>query len=152
MGSDPWKAATRYDPKIEVALGRAQSEVFARGEYGFTYKITSIYEALGMPVPELPPEPRASSIDEARQIAAESGTSSVLDVYAVGPYPAPAVTGPFSARVLRRALGTDTPSLSQLEQGLGQLYERLDRGFSAYIVCYEDGQPRHVCFIGMSFD
>ena len=40
--------------------------------------------AMGLPVPALPEEPRAHSIDEARQIGAESGTCSVLDVYDVG--------------------------------------------------------------------
>ena len=83
MGSSPWKTVTSYEPNVANALARAQDEVFERGEYGFAYKMKSLRSAIGEPVPEMPTEPVARTIDEAREIGAESGTSSILDIYEV---------------------------------------------------------------------
>jgi hypothetical protein len=156
MGSHPWKTVTSYDADLAAALARAQREVFDRGEYGFKHKMKSLMELMGaaeLPeLPELPDEPQASSIEEARELAAEEGTCSVLDAYELGDAPAPGVAGPFDPSVLEGALGSVRPTLAEAQAGLGQLYERLDRGEAAYVVCYENGLPAHYLFIGMSFD
>jgi hypothetical protein len=152
MGSHPWKALSAHQDDVSEALASAQAAVFARGEYGFTYKMKSAYAARGQPTPELPPEPVATSIDDAREIAAESGTCSVLDVYELGPAPSPGIAGPFSSEILLEDVGSTRPSLSEVERALDKLYERLDRGEAAYIVCYEGNQPTQYLFMGMSFD
>jgi len=152
MGSHPWKAITDYRPDVSAALVQAQAATFSRGEYGQAHKLRSAYAAMGMPVPDLPPEPQAASIDEARRLGAESGTCSILDVYDVAESPGLGVTGPFSASLLRQHFGTDQPTIDQVEEGLTNLYEHLDRGESGFVVCYEDETPARYLFIGMSFD
>ena len=155
MGSHPWKSVTTYSSDPAAALARAQKEVFERGEYGFLHKMKPLLEAFaaaGKEPPPLPPEPKAGSIDEAREIAAESGTCSVLDVVKLGKKPGPGVAGPLSARVLEAAVGADRPTLAQAESGLVALYQRLGRGQATYIVCYENDQPAYYLVIGMSYD
>src|SRR5262245_11081348 len=152
MGSHPWKTVTAYDPDVVKALHRAQAEVFARGEYGFAYKMRTAYAARNQPVPELPAEPKARSIDEAREIGAESGTCSILDVDEIGNAPSPGVAGPFPQRHVRDVVGVERPSLSDLEAALDAVYEELDRGSAAYFVCHENDRPSLYLFIGMSFD
>jgi hypothetical protein len=141
-----------YQGDAEAGLADAQAKVFARGEYGFTYKMKTLYESIGEPLPPMPLEPKAATIDEAREIGAESGTCSVLDVYALGPAPAPAVAGPFAPDDLVADIGTLRPTLQEVEAALTHLYERLERGEAAYIVCYAQDEPAHYMFIGMSFD
>ena len=151
MGSKPWKAITAHDPDVRVALSRAQEEAFARGEFGFTYAMTQMWASLGMKPPQaLPPEQKARSIEHAREIGAESGTCSVLDVIEIDARPAPGVAGPFSE--LEEIVGTSHPTREQLQQSLSGLYKRLGRGEAAYVPCFEDGKPVTIWFIGMSFD
>ncbi len=127
-------------------------EVFARGEYGYTHKLNSMYAAARRPLPELPPEPVAHSIDEARENGAECGTCSVLDLYGIDTEPGPGVAGPISRDVVSEHMGTDHPTLAQVEGMLPELYGALERGAAAYVVCYVDGRPSHHVFLGMSFD
>ena len=146
MGSHAWRAVTGFDPDVEVALERAQREVFARGEYGFTYKMMQFYRRLGKaPSRPLPAERKASTIEEAREIAAEGGTCSVLDVYELGKRPAPGVAAPL-------AIDASAPTKDDIETALPDLYRRLGRGEAGYLVCHENGEPVSIWFIGMSFD
>lgn len=125
---------TPFDRDVHAALERAQKETLARGEYGFTYKLM-----------REPADPRASSIDEARELSAEDGTCSVLDVYELGPKPAPGIAGPLT-------IGPTKPTKDDIEAALPDLYEALGRGEAGYLVCYESGKPASIWFIGMSFD
>lgn len=152
MGGHPWKTTCPYQPDLAAALAAAQNEVFARGEFGFTYSMKVAYAELGQPPPPLPEEPEAMTIDEARQNGAEGGTRSILDVYELAREPAPGVAGPFAPGVLRSDLGTDRPTLAEVEAGLGKLYERLGRGEAAHVTCYENGTPSSYVFLGISFD
>lgn len=145
MGSHSWKAITAFDADIHVALRRAQEETFARGEYGFTYKMTRLYRGIGKNPPPLPPEKKASTIDEAREIAAEDGTCSVLDVYELGAKPAAGVAAPLT-------IDAKAPTKEDIESALPDLYERLGRGDAGYLICHENGKPVSIWFIGMSFD
>ncbi len=145
MGSVSWKTTTEFDVDIERALRRAQEETFARGEYGFTYKMTRLYRSIGKPPPALPPTPKARSIDDARKLAAEDGTCSVLDVYELGKKPAPGVAAPLTIDV-------NAPTKEDIENALPDLYESLGRGEAGYLVCHENGKPVSIWFIGMSFD
>ncbi len=152
MGSHPWKAVTAYEPDVAAALARAQAEVFERGEYGLAHSLKALYAQLGMPAPPLPEEPKARTIEEAREFAGESGTRSVLDVYSIAAAPALMATGSLSSKVLQRTFKTERPSLAQAEAQLGPIFESLERGASAYVVCYENDQPTHYIFLGMSID
>ena len=152
MAGHPWKTVTAFEPEIALALARVQSEVFASGEYGFANLMTKAFAALGRPSPPLPAQRVARSIDEARELGAESGTYSVLDVYEIGEVPGPGVMGPFSNEVLREKVGSEQPTLEAVESRLGSLYALLDRGSSGYVVCHDGGEPSHYVFVGMSFD
>lgn len=152
MGSSPWKATTAYQSDVAAALRAAQEETFASGKFGFTHKLTSMYAAMGMPAPELPEEPTAKSIEEAREIGAESGTCSVLDVTRIASFTAPGATAPFSPAEVRSAFGTDKPSAGDLEPSCWALCEHLGRGESGYFLCYDGATPSHYVFLGMSFD
>ena len=145
MGSHSWQTTTTFDSDVRVALARAQEETFARGEYGFTYKMTRLYRAIGKEAPALPAQPKARSIEEARALSAEDGTCSVLDVYELGPEPAPGVAGPL-------ALDANEPTKEDIEAALSELYGSLGRGEAGYVVCHENGAPVSIWFIGMSFD
>jgi hypothetical protein len=143
---------TEYTADIHVALERAQATVFALSEYGHAYKMKRAFAAIGKEYSPRTSEPKPRDIAEARASAAESGTCSVLDVYELGTSPAPAVAGPLPRKVLRSAFGNETPTLQEIDAGLGEIYARLPRGAATYIVAYENGRPTHYVFAGMSFD
>lgn len=145
MGSAAWRAITAFDPDLRVALRRAQDQTFAAGAYGAAHKLAGLFRSLGKEPPPLPPQPKASSIEEARALAGDSGTCSVLDVYDLGDRPAPGVAGPL-------LLATDSPTQEDIEAALPQLYRSLRRGEAGYLVCYDGGAPHEVWFVGMSFD
>jgi hypothetical protein len=152
MGSKAWRALTPFDPDVRKALSRIQDEVFARGEFGFHHWLRSAYLRRGEPPPEMPAEPVAQSIDHARELSEGCGTCSVLDVQDIGQKPGFGVAGQFPAKTVLARLGTDHPSLDQLETVLGEFYEDLKRGHCAYFVCHLHGIPSHYLFIGMTPD
>lgn len=100
----------------------------------------------------MPAEPVAQSIAHARELSEACGTCSVLDVYEIGKKPGLGVAGQFPTKTILARLGTDRPSLDQLETVLGTFYEDLKRGHCAYFVCYLHGIPSHYLFIGMTPD
>ncbi len=69
----------------------------------------------------------------------------MLDVYELGPKPAPGVAAPLT-------IAASAPTMKDIEEALPVLYERIGRGEAGYLVCHEDGTPVSICFIGMSFD
>lgn len=145
MGSVSWRTTTKFDPDVRVALRHAQEETFARGEYGFAYKMSRLYRAMGKEPPAMPTKPKARTIEEARKNAAEDGTCSVLDVYELGPKPGPGVAGPLT-------IDARKPTSEDIAAALPDLYERLGRGEAGYLICHENGKPVSIWFVGMSFD
>ncbi len=143
---------TTYEADVAIALGNARRETFAKGEYGLTYNLSQMYVAMGAPVPDMPAEPEAKTIEEAIANGGESGTCSVLDIERVASASAPGATSPFSQDALEAVFGTSKPLLDEIEPAIGELYEELGRGESGYFLCYRDGQPSNYVFIGMSFD
>ena len=126
-----------FEADAEAVLAKAREEAFRSRSYGKPY-------ARG--------EPRAKSIAELMEACAEDGTCSVIDVTEIGDRPAVASAGPFDANVLRDALGTVRPTREVAEREHRALYEHLGRGEAAYVVCYADGAPAEVMFLGYSFD
>src|SRR5688572_9643854 len=155
MGSEPWMNVTRWEPDAGAALARAQGEVLASGEYGFHHYMRRTIELLGAAgenIPMPPEPPRARTIEEAREQGGESGTYSCMDVYKLGAAPGFCEAGPFEDEVLLRVLGTSRPTFAVLEANVSELYELLDRGEAAYVVCYQADAPATYAFLGMSVD
>ena len=151
MGAEPWIYFVPHQSDIHTAMEQLQFEVFATASYRHSEK-----------------SPR--SIDEARAIAAEEGTASILDMYDIadGPLEQRGDGEPsdfdmemqaetmgrvhrLEARDLKELFGTAQPSRQMVEENR-KFYEWLDRGVGLYIVIYADGKPTEICFAGYSFD
>lgn len=133
----PWKCFAPFEADAEAVLAKAREEAFRSGAYGKPY-------ARG--------EPRVPSIGALIEACAEDGTCSIIDVTGIGDRPEVGSAGPFSAAVLREALGTVRPTRDVADKERGALYEHLGRGEAAYVVCYADGAPAEVMFLGYSYD
>ncbi len=170
MGSHPWQSQTTYGPDIAAVVARHQREVVARGEFGYRHNaIRELRESLQwLPSDASPrtraslerqlakaealPKPTATTIEQARDEGAESGTYSILDAYQLCDIPEPAACAPIDSEELEDVLGTATPSLDLLYERIGFFLDDLRRGSVAYVVCYSDGEPSDIVFFGMSFD
>jgi hypothetical protein len=152
MGADPWIYFVPYQPDIQAAMEQLQHEVFATASYRYSDQT-----------------PR--NIDEARAIAAEDGTASILDMFEIAETPLERrVEGADASdfdmemlaetvgrlhrvetRDLKELYGTAQPTRQMVEENK-DFYDWLDRGVGLYIVIFADGKPAEICFAGYSFD
>ena len=137
MGATGWKWFAPYESDAEDVLDKARLSAFEARSYGKPY-------ARGKPV--------VATIEQLIDAFPEDGTCSVIDVTEIGDAPAVACAGPFPAEVLKDALGTVRPTRAQAEEGMSALFEQLERGYAAYVVCFANGKPSEVLFLGYSFD
>jgi hypothetical protein len=147
MGAHPYWYFVKHQPDIGSALRELRDREFAAGRYNPV-----------MPFPDFPANPHAptpgvqhSSIDEAREDAAEDGTRSILDLDHVSDSPDFCAVAPLDDEVLLALYGTTTPTREMVEQDRDFL-EDVERGQGVYIVLYRDGQPDEIFFAGYSFD
>lgn len=137
MGATGWKWFAPFEADAEAVLDAARLRAFETRAYGKPY-------ARG--------KPAVSTIEELLDAFPEEGTCSIIDVSELGDAPGIGRAGPFPREVLKEALGTVKPTRAQAEEGMGNLFEKLDRGHAAYVVCYAEGEPSEVLFLGYSFD
>ena len=137
MGATAWKWFAPFGGDAESILDEARLAAFAARAYGKPY-------ARG--------KPAVKTIEELVSAFPEDGTCSVIDVSEIGDAPGVACAGPFPPDVLKEALGTVKPTRAVVEERMSALYELLDRGWAAYVVCYAQGKPSEVLFLGYSFD
>ncbi len=142
MGAEPWVCSVAYQPDILAALEAAQAQEFAAGRYT-------------MKDENAPP----TTIAEAREQAAESGTASVLDMIGVveTPHEIDAETpnyctvAPLSPEQLQELYGTDKPTKAMVDGQVG-FFEWIDRGLGVCIITYDGETPKEIVFAGYSFD
>ena len=137
MGAMGWKWFAPFAADAETVLDEARLAAFEARAYGKPY-------ARG--------EPEVETIEELIDAFPEEGTCSVIDVSELADAPGLGRAGPFPPDVLKEALGTVRPTRAQAEEGIASLFEQLERGYAAYVVCYAKGRPSEVLFLGYSFD
>jgi hypothetical protein len=137
MGMAAWKWFAPFAGDAESVLDEARLAAFAARAYGKPY-------ARG--------KPAVKTIEELLAAFPEEGTCSVIDVTEIGDAPGASCAGPFPPDVLKAALGTVKPTRAVAEERMSALYELLGRGDAAYVVCYVQGKPSEVLFLGYSFD
>jgi len=147
MGVHPYWYFVKHQSDIGAALQELREREFAAGRYNPV-----------MPFPDFPANPHAptpdaqhSSIEEAREDAAEDGTRSILDLDHVSDFPEYCAVAPLDDEVLLDLYGTATPTHEMVEQNMDFL-EDVERGQGVYIVLYRDGQPDEIFSAGYSFD
>lgn len=137
MGAASWKCFAPFDADAESVLDHARIRAFETRDYGKPY-------ARGEPV--------TTTIEELIETFPEDGTCSIIDVSEIADAPGVGRAGPFPPDVLKEALGTVRPTRARAEEHIDKLFEQLERGYAAYVVCFEKGKPTEVLFLGYSFD
>lgn len=142
MGAEPWVCSVAYQPDILAALEAARAQEFAAGRYNILDE-------------SHPP----STIEEAVEQAAESGTASVLDMIGVvetpheidAESPHYCMVAPLSPEQLQELYGTDKPTKAQIDGQVG-FFDWIDRGLGVYLIAYDGETPKEIVFAGYSFD
>ena len=174
MGASGWHYTTPYDEDANAALQRLCQEVFDSGRYGDPFANVSIWSLPGnVPiaiklifvaakcfyttssfvswVARGCRGPR--SIDESLEIAAESGTHSILDIERCSQTPRFAVAWRLQPAKLRALFGTDKPTVADLDRvGWEAAAEKLHRWQAVYFPLYDNDQPVSLVFVGCSGD
>ena len=132
MGGHPYKYVVPWQPDITKALEALRADVFARGEY-------------------LGAEQGFATPAEALEKATEEGTRSILDITKIGDEPAYLTASSLDDEELAHHFGSTKPSLVAIENSR-EIYDEIDRGMARYIIAYEDGEPKHIVFMGYSYD
>ena len=137
MGAFGWKCFAPFGADAEDVLDKARLHAFETRAYGKPY-------ARG--------KPAVATMEELIAAFPEEGTCSVIDVSEISDEPGIGRAGPFPADVLKEAFGTVHPTKVQVEEGMQKLFDLLERGYAAYVVCFAKGKPSEVLFLGYSFD
>ena len=174
MGASTWHYVVPYNEDPNEALRQLRDEVFASGKYGDPFAAGDTWSYFW----KLPPAlkllvlaaktyssvaaafrfaargfRRPQSIAEAIELAAESGTHSILDIERCGPRPDFGVAAPLSPAQQRRFFGTDHPSEADLERvGWSEPAEDMERWHAIYFPLYNGDVPVKLVFVGCSGD
>jgi hypothetical protein len=132
MGAHPYQYVVPYRDDVQAALDALRRGVFERGEYKGA-------------------EGRPRTPEQALELAGDSGTRSILDIERVAQKPDYCRAAPLTPEETQRYFGTGEPTVAMVEE-CDALWEDLERGMARYIVAYEQGEPKHLVFIGYSFD
>jgi hypothetical protein len=147
MGAHPYYYSVRYQADVEAALQQLRQREFSAGRYN------PVEPFLDFPLRPDSPSPGAqhSSIDEAREDAAEDGTRSILDIGCVADEPDFCVAAPLSNDALVSCFGTAQPTKETIAKSLSFL-DSIERGHCVYFTVFEQGRPSELFFAGYSFD
>ena len=147
MGAHPYYYSVKYQSDVEAALQELRQREFEAGRYN------PVEPFLDFPLRPNSPAPGAqhSSVDQAREEAAEDGTRSILDVGGIAEEPDFCVAAPLSKETLVRYFGTVQPTKEMVGESLDFL-EAIDRGQCFYFTIFKDGRPSELFFAGYSFD
>jgi len=132
VGAHPYQYVVDYQEDPRAALAELRHAVFQGGAY---HGVTR-----GARTPE-----------EALKRAGETGTRSILDIERIAPRPDYGCAAPLTGEEVQRYFGTTMPTVAMIEQ-CDRLWNDLERGMARYLVAFEQDRPRHLVFIGYSFD
>lgn len=177
MGASSWHYVVPYRDNPEEALQQLRDEVFASGKYGAVRKFdgmlplfwrmrgsakflflifyiaakacyaldsTARWVARGCRGPR--------SIEEAVELAAESGTHSILDIASCGHTPDFGLAVPLSPARMRRLFGADRPTADDFDRVIWAAGEDLERCHCVCFPLYEDDKPVKLVFVGCTGD
>jgi len=151
MGGEPWKCRAPWQADIANVLADARARVFRDKLYkpvpGRTFEALEALDDFFMSEPEFDDDGAWTGE------GAESGTCSILDIRAVAAQVEPGVTAPLADAELVTLFGSSQPAAAELTaERESELYDRLTRGDSLYVVLHEAGKPSEVVFYGYSWD
>lgn len=150
MGGEPWKFRTPWQANISIVLARARERAFRDKLYNPVPG--RVFETLDELDEFFTSEPEFEDEGEWTGEGAD-GTGSILDIRAVGTELAPGVTAPLDDDELGELFGSSRPQAADLtEDRETEIYERLTRGDSLYVVLYAGAKPAEVVFYGYSWD
>ena len=156
MGASPYFYFVDHEPNVQAALDKLREREFKAGRYNPV-----------MPFPRFPvdlnspgPGARHATIDEALEASDADGTRSILDLDHVSDEPFDPDSesddfgslSPLGDDVLEEYFGTTEPTREQVDDGVWDIFELLERGMGIYIVVYEAGKPSELFIAGYSFD
>jgi hypothetical protein len=173
VGASSWHYETAYSDDPDAALQQLRNQVFESGRYGDPFINVSIWSLRSLPWSIILimlvakcfyaitsfvgwmargfRSPR--SIEEAIEIAAESGTHSILDIQGISQSPGFAVAWPLSPKFRKQFYGSEEPTVEDLDRvGWVAAAEDLDRWQAVYFPVYADGVPTKLVFVGCSGD
>lgn len=127
-----WKYYVPYTNDVRGALRQLQAQEFDAGRFEGS-------------------EHRPTSIQVALEAARESGTRSILDVFGFSSDTQPGMLAPLSPEAVEDYFGSAVPTREDIEVN-HELPEDLDRGTAVYLVAYENGLPKQLAFVGVTFD
>jgi hypothetical protein len=171
MGASPYFYFTPYQKDIQAALEALREQEFRAGRYDPAMRMADpplyMFE-FNFPPGDASPAPGAqhSSIDEAINAGAESGTRSILDIMRIVDEPDYEAACALSPDELIELFGTATPTRELVETVLikggpldesirragERFWEEIDRGQGRYIIVYDNAGPREIFFVGYSWD
>jgi hypothetical protein len=156
MGGHPYWYFVPYEDDVQAALDKLRQREFAAKRW-----FPAVFSPF-MPAEIQPPAlkkllagmgaDRCKTIEEAQELAAETGTRSILDIEKVAKKWGPGVAAPFSNKLVEKAFGSAKPAKEDVEGRLGDLMDDIERGHCGYLIVYARGGPSEICFVGYSFD
>jgi hypothetical protein len=166
MGSSPYFYFTPYQKDVQAALDGLREHEFKAGRYDPAMSMAdppSYMFAFKFPPDDTSPAPgaRHSSIGEAIDAGAESGTRSILDIMRITSEPDYFAACALPPDELIGLFGTIKPTRELVERvligtesslGVNLFWERIDRGQGRYVVVYDKSGPNELFFAGMSWD
>jgi len=132
MGAEPWFYFVPFEADLQAALEKLKAQEFAAGRF-------------------FPSDEKPANIEEARELAAETGTQSILDMDVIADDPYFGVVTPLPEDILEEYFGTPHPTHDQLAQ-CEELFEEIDRGQGVCAIVYKNGKPDEIFFAGYSYD
>jgi len=140
MGATTWKYFVPYQEDVDKALEELREDVFRSGEYELPYSFREMATD------------KLESIQQLRELAAEEGTHSILDIYQISDEADFGSVCPLPEEALVQIFGTATPTHSMVDAEQFGFEEYVRRWQGIYFPVFENGQPTELFFWGYSGD
>jgi hypothetical protein len=111
-------------------------------------------ERLEPEIEKLRSQPKPATIAELRELNAEAGTHSILDIDSISDQPDFGTVSPLSEEELVEFFETTQPSIEVIssDESTLHLYDLRERWQGLYVIAYKDGTPSEIFFCGSSGD
>lgn len=161
MGANPYFYFAPFQDDINATLQALRQQEFKAGRYDPAMQMANPPSYMFMfrfPPDGTSPRPGAqhSSIEEAVDAGAESGTGSILDIDHVSSEADYGAACPLTDAELTTVFGTARPSRDRVEEVLASsadaFWSQIERGQARYIIVYDGQRPSEIFFAGYSWD